>query len=376
MSTIVKTDALLGAIKSLSKSQQAALVEQIMGMLAESSSPAKSTVSDLFAHENMERPDCPHCGAKASLGYVVKHGYKNGCQRFYCKSCGHHFFPSTKTAFARTRKDAETWREFIKMTITGRSLKECASECKIAYQTAFTWRHKVLNVFSVNQEATRMTGLIEVDEMLLPISYKGNHVQGGFGQRKLDVGAINDMPRKGYLRGTDNRSASAKNKMCVFCMVQDGNKGYYAAVPGVGFMNDAMFDATIKRHIDRNNATILTDSAKSAIKYFANNGYKHIVFVSNISKNQNAHKPEVRDGLHIQHVNAMHHHIRNFLRPYQGVSSKYLSNYIALYVWLKTVKCTKARKTIEQISVTRAASPDCYISGKELSKRPAVPICA
>ena len=59
----------------------------------------------------------------------------------------------------------------------------------------------------------------------------------------------------------------------------------------------------------------------------------------------NHHKPEVKDGMHIQHVNAMHMNIRRFLRPYCGVSTKYLENYISLYVWLKNVAAHRKRST-------------------------------
>lgn len=221
-----------------------------------------------------------------------------------------------------------------------------------------------------------MTGNIEVDEMLIPISYKGNHVQGAFGARRLCKGSLNDMPRKAYQRGSDNKSMSSKDKACVFCMVQDGSKSFYAAVPGVGFMNDTMLDATVAKHVDKTKAMMLADNYKITRKYFENNGYAHAILSSNTSDNPHDHKPEIKEGLHMQHVNAMHMHIRRFLAPYCGVSTKYLENYTALYVWLRNIKATKSRNSIEKISVARAASNDCYITRKDVLSRPAVPSCA
>ena len=98
--------------------------------------------------------------------------------------------------------------------------------------------------------------------------------------------------------------------------------------------------------------------------------------LSNTSDNPMGHKPEVRNGLHLQHVNSMHHHIRNFLKPYYGVSSKYLSNYISLFVWLKSIQLMRQKKKADKVSVARAATPGCYVSRRQLENRPAVPMYA
>ena len=72
----------------------------------------------------------------------------------------------------------------------------------------------------------------------------------------------------------------------------------------------------------------------------------------------------------------MHRHIRQFLSGYSGVSSKYLENYVALYVWLKSVDIRKQKRAADKVSVARVSEPDCYISRKALENRPSVPKCA
>lgn len=382
MKTEMNVASLLEMVKSLSKTEQSDLAEQIMQMMAapsaatEEQKPHRDLCKDLGVSSANEKPDCPHCAAKANLGYIVKRGMNKGAQRYYCKACGKYFVPTTNTAFAFTRKDADTWRTFIKMTISGESLRSCEEACNISHLTAFTWRHKILNAFSQNQESVQMTGTVEVDEMLVPVSYKGNHIQGTFGSRKMAPGVDNGLPRESYRRGSDNKSRSSKDKACVFCMVENGNKSFYAAVPGVGFMSDAMLNATIAKHVDKEKAMILADGYKITKSYLEQNGYTHMILLSNTADNPKDHKPEIRDGLHLQHVNAMHHHIRNFLKPYYGVSSKYLSNYISLFVWLKSVQQLRQKKTADKVSVVRAATPDCYITRRQLECRPAVPMCA
>ena len=371
-------------IKSLSDNDKKSLVNEIMAMLGNevpNDNRNDNSCAQLVQKHAGEKPDCPHCGAKAQLGNIVKKGYRaNGAQRFYCKSCGHNFVSTTNTAFAYTRKDSDTWEKFIYLTITGESLHTCAEECHIAYQTAFTWRHKILNVFKTHQEKeTNMSGKIEIDEMLIPLSFKGNHIKGkNITKRKVTLETIrnnNGLPREPLHRGSDNKSTSSKDKACVFCMVQDGNKAFYGSVPGVGFMLNPMLDHTLAKHVDKENAVILADQYKITRNYLNNNNYDHMILAANTSDNVHDHKPEIRGEYHLQHVNSMHGHIRAFLRKYFGVSSKYLDNYIALFVWLKNQNAKQNRNKIQNISISRASMSDCYINRKTLESYPAIPSC-
>lgn len=369
-------NSILCSIKNLSEAEQAKLAEQILAMLSEPNKTKKTVSFELTDVAADSKPDCPHCQAKANMGWVVKHGTDKGRQRYYCKSCGKHFFSTTNTVFAHTRKDADTWRKFIRLTIAGESLHTCCSECNIAHQTAFTWRHKVLNAFVTNQNNVTMNGVVEVDEMLLPISYKGNHIKGSFCNRKKANGVDDGMPRKAFKRGSDNKSSSSKDKACVFCMVEDGNKAFYASVPGVGFMSKSMLDKTVGKHINKETALMLADKYAITERYFEENGYNHKTLLSNTSENPREHKPEIEGDIHLQHVNSMHSHIRRFLAKYYGVSSKYLENYVALYTWMKSVAKTKKRNHSEKASIARTATSDCYITRKAIEARPAVPQCA
>ncbi|MBQ3002169.1 MAG: IS1595 family transposase [Clostridia bacterium] len=325
-----------------------------------------------------ELPDCPHCGASAKLGYIIKRGLSsNQAQRYMCKSCKKRFVATTGTVFEKTRKSSDLWEKFIQLTINGKSIKACAEECDITVQTAFTWRHKILNAFRVHQESAMLSGQIEMDEMLIPISYKGNHIKGSFDSaRKCGQGIDNNLPRKSFQRGSDNRSMSSKDKACVFCMIKNGNEGFYATVPGIGFMQPQMLDTTVAKHVDKEHAHLLADNYRTTANYLKDNGYSYETLLSNITGNERDHKPEVRDGKHLQHVNAFHHHLRQFLRPYCGVSTKYLENYVSLYIWLKNIAANKQKKQTKKISVSRASTSDCYITRKALEMRPAVPCCA
>ena len=364
-------------MQALTFDEQQNIVSRIMEMLSVSINKVDTEkCSDMVNQSLNGKPDCPHCRAKADQGFINKRGFKKRAQRYFCKKCKTHFMATTNTAFAYTRKSADTWRKFIELTLSGASLKKCSIECKIAFQTAFTWRHKILNVFAVNQKSTNLTGVVEMDEMLIPISYKGNHLKGKFGKRSyLDGLFESNMPRRSYRRGTDNKPKSEKERMCVLCMIEDKNKTFFTAVPDVGLMKKHMLDATVAKHVEKGKALLLVDEGTHTKQYLAANGYNFITLASNTTDNRNDHKVEIKDGYHIQHVNAMHRHIRRFLSTYCGVSSKYLHNYISLFVWLKTVKSNSNRQ-LQKHSIKRATYSDCYITQKELKAFPAVPSCA
>ena len=303
---------LMNIVKTLSNYEQQNLIENIVEMMrsSDSSRPCSKSAScnELVRNHNGNKPDCPHCHAKSSLGYIVKRGFAKNVQRFYCKDCGKTFVATTNTAFERSRKDADIWRKFIKMTISGSSLADCAHECKIAYQTAFTWRHKILNTFKVNQGSTMLSGKVEIDEMLVPISFKGNHHKGSFHTKGEKYGPCTDaMPRKPFLRGSDNRSLSFKDKACVFCMVEGNSKMYYAAVPGVGFMQPKMLDHTVAKHISRENSLVLADKYRITQNYLHDNQYQYMVLASDTSKHKNKHQVEVVDS-EFDHYSENHAH--------------------------------------------------------------------
>lgn len=366
---------LMAMLKNLPKAEQKKLVRQIMGMMQAADSSERDDCGRLVREHCFGdgKPDCPHCKAKASQGQISKNGFKRGSQRYICKVCGRRFMATTNTVFEGSRKGSAVWEKFIELTISGASIKKCAEECDICVQTAFTWRHKILHTFRLHQDSASMSGKIELDEMMIPISYKGNHVQGKslFGRRLNEDRSNNDMPRESYKRGTDNKSTSSKNKACVFCMVKNGNEGFFATVPGVGFMSNDMLEATVGKHVNRNGSFILADQYKVTANYLASNRYDHMLLASNVSDNYKDHKPEIHDDKHLQHVNSMHMHIRRFLRPYCGVSTKYLDNYVSLFVWLKNV--ATGVKQAHKASLSRLASSDCYISRKRLEAFPAVP---
>lgn len=370
---------LVAMFKNFSEKEQSMLVDKIINMMGEIKKTKEDHSCSNIVKEytfKSSRPDCPRCRAKSDMGYILKRGFDNGVQRYYCKNCGKYFVATTNTVFENTQKSPDTWKKFIHMTITGKSIRACVAECNICTQTAMTWRHKILNAFKVHQDTLSMNGKIEVDEMFFPVSFKGNHIKGSFAGRKRLPGMSNNLPRKSFRRGSDNKSNAHSDKACVFCMIKNGNELFYAEVPGVGFMKPDMLDATLAKHVNKDGSVVIADQYRITQKYLEENGYEHVILSGNTAENTRYHRPEIKGEYHLQHVNAMHRHIRAFMKPYCGVSTKYLPNYIALYTWLKNIAANKKKNKAVEMSIYRASTSDCYISRRSIEAMPAIPMCA
>lgn len=141
----------LGYVDMLSSEERTLLAEKLVEvMLRRRSEPQIAGCAQPAAGPKKKGlPSCPRCGAEPRVGVIVKKGFKNGAQRYKCTACERYFFLSTNTMFHHAKKDIDFLRKYIDMTMAGKSLPVCKEECGIAFQTAFNWRHKVLDAFEV-----------------------------------------------------------------------------------------------------------------------------------------------------------------------------------------------------------------------------------
>ena len=59
--------------------------------------------------------------------------------------CGSSFVTNTNSITAGTRKKLETWKKYIGYMIQGLPVRKTAEICGIHRNTAFIWRHKILD---------------------------------------------------------------------------------------------------------------------------------------------------------------------------------------------------------------------------------------
>lgn len=284
-------------------------------LMASGSQPSLSR-----AFEKTSVSACIHCGAV----HFIKNGKDaKGNARYLCKECGKSFTALTNTALKGTHKDASTWKTYVENMLEGRSLAECAKRCDISVPTAHVWRHKILNALSEESFDHEYSGMLEMDEMFVRISYKGNH------KNSKDF----VMPRDPHKRGSDGHDPSNKAKVSVLCVVERG-KRFSGVIPCRGFINQPLLQNLFDGRLS-DESVVMTDGLRAYKNYLDTTNVQHIIlprFGSNITK------ARVVGPYHLNNVNALHSRFRGFLLPYKGVSTKFLNNYLGLFLWLENHK--------------------------------------
>lgn len=277
---------------------------------------------------------CKKCGSI----HIVKRGRNaKGHQRYWCKDCGSVFTASSDTVFSCTHKDADTWKNFILFTMEGHSLRYCAQHCNISLPTSFAWRHKIMNALTEKQFADKFAGLVEVDELFVKVSYKGNHKNS----------KTFTMPRKPYKRGTDNRSLNPSDKACVLTVLER-SVGYSGLVTHRGQMKPEILSSCFDKRIT-NETIVMSDKESVLKKYFSNRSYEYIPLASSQTGSYVKSAPVTKGPYHINNINGHHSRFRLFLRKYNGVATKHLNAYLALFIWLENARISGIDRTVGAI---------------------------
>lgn len=250
---------------------------------------------------------CVHCG----LLDVCKCGHtKSGHQRFRCKGCGKTFTYASRTIFNGAKKELEMYLRYIHCMMRGMTIRESAYECHITKNNSFYLRHKILDALQEMQNSVKLEGIVEADETYFPISFKGNHSKS-----KTFV-----MPREAHKRGESAKKRGiSKEKVCVACAV-DGDHKSIAHISNLGRPSVASISAVLGGRIAEY-SVLCTDKMNSYVPFAE---HEHINVI------QMKFTKRVDGIFSIQHINNYHSQLKKFIDRFNGVSTKYLPNYL---VW-------------------------------------------
>lgn len=345
-------NTLIELFHNLSQSEQLAFISQV---LTNNSQHPEPVPTETQSPDNLRFKDgvfCPHCGET----HIIKRGLTNtGKQRYLCKGCKRTFTATTNTTLEYTKKALHVWFKYMECVANHFSIRKAARICGISVPTSFFWRHKILDVLKLNRsmDKTKLNGIVEADETYFHLSFKGC--------KKLSL----YTDRKAHRRGNSiSKRGLSYEQVCVPCAVSTKGKGL-CAVGKLGSGNLSVLSILFGNKIE--SGSILCSDRLSAYVQFCerfhlvhnNSGLKHI------EKLLSVHSP------HIQHINAYHSTMKRFMRPFNGVATKYLNNYLS---WFNDDR--RKGYHFKEYIVDRVFGVEHRCNRDEISERNPVPVVA
>jgi transposase-like protein len=300
---------------SLSPTAQQELVQKILEL-----SMDKESVLNM---ESNKRVKCPHCGDS----HLVGCGKSNkGVQRYLCRSCERVSCTYTGKVWYRIHKK-DKLSAFIHCLLSGYSVRKSAQEVGISNHTAFMWRHKFLTSFSA-VSAQSFSGIVESDETYFLYSEKGKK----------------DLKRPPRKRGRSATRDGINDEHVAVIVTTDRNGNQAAKVIKRGRIKTKDVQSVLKNKISKD-SVLCTDGHPSYAGFTKREKIEHKKIIASQGKRV------IERHYHLQNVNSLDSRMKKFINSFNGVSTKYLQNYLNWFLVLEHVKNTNQKfKKIVQIA--------------------------
>jgi transposase-like protein len=285
-------DSFLSQITDLSFAQ----CTRVLSLLKEAVGKARAAaiIEAAVAH----KLSCPLCRGTR----LYRHGQANGLQRFRCRGCGRTFNALTGTPLARLRHKAK-WLGYLDNLLASRSVRKAAQTIEVAKNTSMRWRHRFLHTTKADRPAC-LSGIAEADETFLLESRKG--------ARKMDRPAR----KRG---GKASKRGISSQQVCIL-VTRDRSGKTCDFVTGLGPVTKAQLHLHLPPVLAAD--TLLVTDANQAYRAFAREARISHAFV-NLRAGEH-----VNGAIHVQNVNSYHSRFHDWLRPFRGVATHYLPNYL------------------------------------------------
>lgn len=250
---------------------------------------------------------CPKC----HFIHPVKRGVIKNHQRYFCPKCNKYFTVYTNTILNYTKKDILIWKQYIKMMFEPkpRTNKEISSILNISYMTAFRWRRKILKILEEKFMNDNLGGIVEADETFILVSHKGRHIDGTYGRR----------------RGGSSKYRGLSHQQAGILVAIDRNKNLISKVYGFGKISGAQVVSVLSKRIDKN-SLLITDGC---------NAYSEFAYYEGLQLKQLKAGRAIGSGIHLNTVNSYHSRLKRWLCNFNGISTKYLNEYLAWFKFLQ-----------------------------------------
>ena len=259
-----------------------------------------------------------HCPACSSCNFVKNGKSNNKIQTYKCKECGKRFNDLTNTLFANSKLTMPQIEKLFQCMNDKSTICEMAEIMQVNIKTAFSYRHKILDILSGFNEQIKLCGNTEIDEHYMSINLKGTKPQ--------------NMPRASKPRqshGGSKRGIS-NHQVCIASAIDEFDNIYFKIV-GTGPITKIGVTNAFKERL-KSSVTMITD-CKSSYEEFASDNKMHLEQIkSGTYKNLN--------GYSLGNINGIHSDLENFLSKFRGVSTKHLKGYLCWFSFSKILKYT------------------------------------
>lgn len=201
--------------------------------------------------------------------------------------------------------------------IAGYSIRKSAEIVEIDIATSFFLRHKILDCIRSFFGVGSVEGVIEADEVFFAESFKGTKPS--------------KMPRKSRKRGKQVKKRGISNEQVCIATAIDRHGNLIMELLCRGRMKHQQLEKLYDGRIG-DNSILCTDSHKSYVQFSKDFSLEH----------KRIKRGKHKEGIyHIQHINAVHSKLKKWMNRFNGVATKYISNYMYWFKWLQLFETDK-----------------------------------
>ena len=255
---------------------------------------------------------CPVCHNKS----IVKNGYKNGTQRYKCKSCNKFFSISSQSITNHLSLSYEQLCKFLTCLINYNTVEETAKIVEISKTESYYLRIKILSILN-KFETQKLHEIVQCDEKYVRLSFKGTKKE--------------KMPRKSHRNGFDDRTAGISNEQVCILMAIDSFDNLFAKVIELGQITTKQLQENLSEYIEP--GSILVTDSKTAYRKFAK---KNSLILKQIPHESHTTK----DGYNLGELNQLMSDLDILLLKCKGLSTRHLQEYLDLFRVRKILKYT------------------------------------
>ena len=325
------------------KSYQKKIIETLLGKFQ------LINVLDVNSIVEQEQMVCRKCGNTD----FVKNGKPTGKQRYKCRGCSSTQFSDANTILYNL-KLKDKWVDFVLLMLENSQNISCEAigkELEINKKTAHQWRHKLLK--AINQEGDlELATEVELDEIYLPFCVKGR-----IGKEKYDKYIAPGHPDniESQLR-IDEKLMEEESYQTIF-MCAHNRLGDFDFSPAKIQKKGIIGEKDVRKVLssrDLKGKTVITDSEPSMKAYLKScENVIHQTFKSSDIK-----KGIIKEkSVHNNNINNTMMRLKNWLKDFFGVSTKYISNYLSWFRFRDMFELELIKQMVQKSVKGRDAYP-------------------